>query len=171
MRVIHYKRYNATFNKPRHIQIYAYIPLTLHNCSLMVSTSLINVSLEHGVPVDHTRACYTYLETAVYNNNVACMNMLIKYGADVNVDRGFPVRRACWNERVDIVDILIKAGADVNHHGSLNPAIEDAIRYGSVVMVSRLLTAGAVLPPDTIDLARRSEKDSDDKIKVLSEFI
>lgn len=130
---------------------------------------LLQLAIEQGAPIENGYC--TYLEAAVMRHDIKRIHMLIKCGANVNAGHGFPVRRACYQESVDILDILIKAGADVNLGNFMYSSMWDAIMYRSSIIVSKLLAAGAIIPPDTMDLASKSRKDSVEKIRILSEYI
>jgi len=133
-----------------------------------VYTCILNVCLEYGMPIEHrSYAGNTVLEKAVIHKRIARVELLIKYGANVNSGDGLPIRMAVWNESIPITDMLIKAGADVNLHVLYRSAISIALEHNGLLFVLRLLQAGATLPDNAITLARESTIDSAKKVEFL----
>jgi len=92
------------------------------------------------------------------------VELLIRYNADVNWGYGVPIRSAVYDNYLDVVILLIKAGVDVNLCGIHTSAISEALSYASFSIVEQLLKAGAILPDDALALAYETHRDSAQKV-------
>jgi len=131
---------------------------------------ILHLSLDLGMPVDYKPyfGRWTHLENAVSYNDTPCVELLIRCGADVNHDRGRPVRIAVCNNRLEILRILLKVGANVDSGGIYNSAISQALTHARCSIVEELLFAGAVLPDDALSLAKYSHTDSALKVDCVT---
>ncbi len=88
----------------------------------------------------------TALDSAASRGDKAVAKILIKHGANVNLDFGCwtPLRWAIQNGHLEIVKILIAAGADVNHETSSGdtPLIY-SIYHNRLEIFKTLVAAGA----------------------------
>jgi len=128
---------------------------------------ILNVCLELGMSVDYkpSRGQNTLLGNSVWGGRVRTVELLIRYGADVNAYQGFSLRCAAYDNDADMVRLLIKYGADVNLYGVDNTtAISPALSHASFSIVSQLLHAGAVIPCNALALSRNSQIDSELKV-------
>ena len=104
--------------------------------------AVMSLSLACNMYVDHTIMGRTLLVWAVTYNKVCKVSLLIRYGADVDRESGFPIRCSARDSDI-ILDMLIAAGANVNLRGPLNEsALSRAMRCGSAYAVEKLLLAG-----------------------------
>jgi len=133
--------------------------------------AVLNVCLEHKMPVNYKPYYYdTVLNLAVYYQRRKHVQLLIKHRADVNCCSGYPIRHAAWNNDLDVTDMLIDAGADVNLCSTRTSAINTALVYASLPVVSRLIQAGAIINNIMLamSLARKSAIDSAEKVAFLN---
>ena len=91
------------------------------------------------------RRKWTPLALACAKGNYDVVNILIKYGADVNRDDGhssFPINHAASMGKNDIVSLLIKSGADVNakSKSGFTPLMSGS---ENMAVVETLIKAGA----------------------------
>lgn len=113
----------------------------------------------------------SHIEWAVISNRVYLIKFLIECGANVNSSYGMCLQCAIWNNNSVLVDILIQAGADVNlHHDYYSPSITYAIECSSAGILTQLLDAGAVLPPDALAHALASGIDSSNKVSIINKI-
>ena len=86
--------------------------------------------------------CYSPLTAAVTNGHLSIINLLIKYGADVNKEIGngsTPLDYASINRNIEIVKTLLSSGADINKG---NP-LYYASRNGNFEVAKLLIDSGA----------------------------
>lgn len=111
----------------------------------------------------------TLLEQAVCLLRERHVELLIRYNADVNIGYGYPIRYASRVGHIEIINALITAGCDVNlHDGGGLTAIHHALEWKGTSVVSRLISAGAILPDGALSLARNSFVDSAKKVEFVT---
>eukprot|EP01041_Mallomonas_annulata_P001285 gene1285-2482_t len=90
---------------------------------------------------------YPMLHHAIKSNNIACMELLIEHGADVNAKRllGFPLlHHTIQSNNIACMKLLIEHGADVNAERLLDiPILNHAIRNNKIECVKLLIENGA----------------------------
>jgi len=135
----------------------------------MQCVAVLHLCLDLGMPVNYKphNMTLTLLGRSVRCKTTQCLELLIKYHADVDGD-GFPIRIATHENRLDMVKLLIKAGVNVNPRGVYMSPIRAALVHASHHVVSHLWLAGAVLPEDALHLANNTQIDSPMKIQLLS---
>jgi len=69
---------------------------------------------------------------------------------------------------MEMTCLLISVGADTNACGINQSVISYALQYASFPVVSQLLSAGAVLPDNALELARGSNIDFELKVSAIS---
>jgi len=130
---------------------------------------ILNVCLEFGMHIHHIPYYFA-------GSGTQQVELLIRYGADVNCDDGYLIRAAAWENNIDTVILLIKAGADVNLCGMYMPAMSAALMLASHFVVEQLLLAGAhlpggalclTLPGGALALAQSSKIDSALKVQCV----
>jgi len=134
------------------------------------NAAVLGVCLELGMSANYKpyAIALSHIEESVSYKTTQCLELLIRYHADVDCDDGYPIRVAAYENRLDVVNVLIKAGADVNLCGFGKSAISNAIMYANHTVFTQLLLAGATLPDNAMSLARRTKVDSQLKVGVLS---
>jgi ankyrin repeat protein len=93
------------------------------------------------------RTGYTPLMFAVKSNRKQAVNLLINFGADINV-KGInsctAIHLAVNNSNVEILKMLIAAGANINaKRNEGNTALHDAVQKNCLDIVKILIAAGA----------------------------
>ena len=159
---MHIHRHNVVSRSPALLMC----NITLHVWHGNMTITLIQLAIELGVPINHAYKYYTVLERVVDTHNLKLVSLLINAGANVNIDNGFPLRRACQLDDIDMFDLLVSAGADVNR----NSHVSVVILYYSVRMLSKLLSAGAVMPENALKIARESRVDPVEKQLLIKEY-
>lgn len=133
-----------------------------------LSCMITQLCLEHGMPTDYSYEFFTMLELGVYLKDTSVVSLLIHYGANVDVDTGYPIRHA-YMTGDDMFDILLAAGANVNLcPGYARTALGTAIAYSSALAVSKLLAAGAHITYFAAECC--TGIDRDEKIKLIEEY-
>ncbi len=97
-------------------------------------------------PDSHDGTGQTALQSAASRGDQRIVRLLIRYGADVNLDLGCwtPLRWAIQNGHLEIIRILIAAGADVNHEASSGAIpLFFSTYYNRLDIFKTLIAAGA----------------------------
>ncbi|KAH6896831.1 ankyrin repeat-containing domain protein, partial [Thelonectria olida] len=86
------------------------------------------------------------LTASAYDGTTSILQMLIRYGADVNAPEGYPLQTATANGHTEIVKVLLSYGANPNgfseHFGDGTP-LQAASVAGNVDIARSLLDRGA----------------------------
>ena len=139
--------------------------------NILIDVNTLSILLALGMNPNIVYVDNTLLDYAVSRNNVQASARLISYGADLTTCGGRAVRYAAWDGFSEILDLLIQAGADVNlcnEDGVMyHSALYRALQYSTVDIVSKLLTAGALVPDNAVDLAQRSMYHRKEKVELL----
>lgn len=133
--------------------------------------SVLHLSLELGLNVKRVSPGWYHLLTeAVLMGKKSQVHLLIQYNADIAYSN---VRSAVWSDSLEILDALIAAGAhvDIPEQSVKDSALSRAISYRSVAFVSRLLSAGAILPRGWNKLMDKQTVDRVEKIAVIQEHL
>lgn len=114
------------------------------------------------MPVDYN--CHgiseTVLETAAYAHKKDLIILLISLGANTRNAMYTAALHGDWA----VLDTLVTAGGDCAKDPRI---IRYALVWGPFCIVSKLLSAGAVLPTDSLDVVMRSHIDQYDKIECI----
>lgn len=158
-----------------HISRHAFSVRTVYNShviSVPKDISIMHFILAHTSVATYNGIYRSTLEWAVMSNRLYIAEFLIACGANVNSSFGICLIVALWHNNRFIVNILIQAGADVNLHDiyAYKTPLIYAIECASAGIVTQLLDAGALLPPDAMLYARTSKVDSSDKIIIINEY-
>lgn len=100
------------------------------------NTECVKILIDHGAQVQAD-----LLTTACQNSHTTIVRMLLKAGADANVEDGRPLLEACDRGDADIVKLLVDHGADVEICD--NEPLRRAAKKGHVNTMTILLEHGA----------------------------
>ena len=114
----------------------------------VLRTSLLNAVINQSIEIENAFKLAELDFIPENHNHAACVELMIKAGADVNKkeESGLTaLMKAASNDLVDCLDILINAGADVNatmEDDNYTP-LNLAAFWGSNGCVQKLISAGA----------------------------
>lgn len=136
------------------------------------STAFVHFAVSLGVPINLAHQVSTLLENAAYRGNARTVKMLLQEGADPHVFGNYPIIIATLKDHQDVVDVLIAVGVDVNRRRPrCYSPLSHAVSKGTLETVSKLLSAGAVVTPETVTIARRPGADNAHKLSLLLEHL
>jgi ankyrin repeat protein len=136
----------------------------------------VNSLVERGASLRATEKGKSALDYAVKSNDLPMVECLLGHGADPTFDglrnsgagRGAPpIVSAARRGNVAILRTILAASADVNQAGGIGQtALHTAAYYGHNSFVAALLTAGAVVDPETTYPCAHMPNDRGPKTKI-----
>jgi len=117
----------------------------------------MHLGLALGMPVNakyyDSDATYAICNTVSLYVGNACtqrINLLLRFGADIDIANGYPIRLAALRNMTDVVEYLVTCGAEVNtSKGTIlyvTSPIEWAQQNGNAEMIRILRDAGSRPP-------------------------
>ena len=92
------------------------------------------------------------LKIACKNGQASYVDFLLKIGADINVDYGYPLYIACHNCHLDVLKVLIENGLDLDSTFHRIPPLRNACLNGQLELVKFLCEHGAYDRRDHLSL-------------------
>lgn len=122
--------------------------MPLHWSAVAGSSSIAELLLQHGAPVDGSCDDESPLSRAAARGHDNVVRTLLRYGADVNCSgktgRGSPLNKAATNGHVAVVRCLLENGACIKLAGQDDSSLVNQLAdWGKVAIVELLLQHGA----------------------------
>lgn len=140
--------------------------MSMWACELYAfNTFHLHLLLSMGMSPNERRTSFTPVERSIMNRNLDMLQTLISSGG---LPTGYAVHIAVTQNQYTSLDLLIAAGANTAMNSG---SLARAVLYSKVSVVSTLLSAGAVIRDDTLQLAQKSTVDSLEKVALLQRLI
>jgi len=87
--------------------------------------------------------CRSPLAAAIDQRNEPLIRQMLDWGADVNIDDGYPLLMACQEGNMKLVNLLIDAGAELQvQQGIPGNALRRAAMWGHLEVCKLLISRG-----------------------------
>jgi len=100
--------------------------------------------IEKGADLNvSTMDCRSPLAAAIDQRNEPLIRQMLDWGADVNIDDGYPLLMACQEGNMKLVNLLIDAGAELQvQQGIPGNALRRAAMWGHLEVCKLLISRG-----------------------------